>query len=782
MSSTPKSRLPVPLTDDDQRQILYASLLRYAPETVPLRERALERVVLSALIGSSETNPLRIGSIQTNLKFGASAPEIRVESIQAAIEKLVIEGKVARGEVKKRNAYYIVEESNEDLSKAIQSATRMFETVIGRLLKDLEPLIPHEKGTSICRTFIIECFTRFGRQIAKTVTGQLGAEDLARKPDVTEAFKVAIRDSGLEAEAIRSLKTRCVNFLKSSEPDDEKLKFYLTQGYYFAELLGLQNNQFDPLAEQAFANSVFYIDTNVLIVGLVSIDERAALFEELVQIAKRAGIKLRVTRATMNEARRVAADRTNEIARFILDLPEEFTELTNDRFLNAFLEAREMRPSLTPQEFMDPFEQLSETLAKWGIDVDDLTEEEIIGTRDLADVKQIIQEEAVVVRRHPKSANVVKHDLCHFAHVTDQRTQNPKTWFLTDDRSLLRAAARLVSPQMPLPFCFSLAGFLQSISPFLITKNEEQSFTDTFTHLLAENIFPTGTMFEIKELLVINQMHEDVLSSPSDQLVPALDYVKRNVLQGRPYRISDMGNVALALRKFTVSSADERRRMLENEAERFRKDAKTERGLREELQKRTALQRVEDQEKSERDRAEAEEEWNSVLNEKEERITRAEADKASMQEQIEGLRDADTKKGLQISTMAAQFAEAQQRQRRLYVLFGFVIGASLWIFNDTIFQVFTTKWASLAQSAGGVRATIGTLGSLVFTLPVIPFIKYLPWRPEFKVALLTAVVAVSIAFSRLVDPATWSAWSAYVTIGAAISAMLVFGIFRKHPQ
>jgi hypothetical protein len=257
------------LTVDDQRQVLYASLLRYAPETVPLRERALERVVLSALIGSSEQDPLRIGAIQENLRFGAYAPEIRVESIQSTLVKLNIEGKVGLTEVKTRTAYYIVPESNEDLGKAIQSGTQMFDTVLRRLLRDIDPRVSYDKGASICRKFIFECFTRFGRQIAKTVMGQLSAADLVRKPDVSEAFNAAVQDSGLEDEAIRSLQTICVNFLKSSEPDDEKLKFYLTQGYYFAELLGFQNNQFDPLAEQAFSGAVFYIDTNVLVAGLI---------------------------------------------------------------------------------------------------------------------------------------------------------------------------------------------------------------------------------------------------------------------------------------------------------------------------------------------------------------------------------------------------------------------------------------------------------------------------------------------------------------------------------
>ena len=53
-----------PLTPDEKRQVLYASLLRFEPAMRSLREEALNRVVMSSLIGADLEHPVRIGEIQ----------------------------------------------------------------------------------------------------------------------------------------------------------------------------------------------------------------------------------------------------------------------------------------------------------------------------------------------------------------------------------------------------------------------------------------------------------------------------------------------------------------------------------------------------------------------------------------------------------------------------------------------------------------------------------------------------------------------------------------------
>ena len=87
--------------------------------------------------------------------------------------------------------------------------------------------------------------------------------------------------------------------------------------------------------------------------------------------------------------------------------------------------------------------------------------------------------------------------------------------------------------------------------------------------------------------MMLIEMHQDVLDTPGDLLIPALDYVKHTVLQGEPYRAESCPRVALGLRTYLASSADEKRRELEEQtarsearARRTREEAASERRLR----------------------------------------------------------------------------------------------------------------------------------------------------------------------------------------------------------
>ena len=81
------------LGDEDRRRILYSALLRYGGETQPLRERALQKLVLSALFGTSEAEPLTVGQIQTTISSDGSNAKIRVETIQTILSAVILDMK-----------------------------------------------------------------------------------------------------------------------------------------------------------------------------------------------------------------------------------------------------------------------------------------------------------------------------------------------------------------------------------------------------------------------------------------------------------------------------------------------------------------------------------------------------------------------------------------------------------------------------------------------------------------------------------------------------------------
>ena len=237
------------MTVEEKRQVLYAALLRYSPEAGSLRERTLDRLVLVALLESSHSQPMKIGEIQTLTRLDSKSPGLRTDVIQDTLDRLMRCNKVDRALLNTRHAYYLTDTGRNDTDEA----------------KDTSALCNEHDGAHVCRTFVSECFARFGQQIAKSVTGELTKAKLVDAVDVQGAFQAAISSVSLSNEAIQSLEARCIRFLRSTERDDEELKFRLTQGYYVAQLLELNTYEFNPIADDAFREAVFYIDTNVLV-------------------------------------------------------------------------------------------------------------------------------------------------------------------------------------------------------------------------------------------------------------------------------------------------------------------------------------------------------------------------------------------------------------------------------------------------------------------------------------------------------------------------------------
>jgi hypothetical protein len=127
------------------------------------------------------------------------------------------------------------------------------------------------------------------------------------------------------------------------------------------------------------------------------------------------------------------------------------------------------------------------------------------------------------------------------------------------------------------PFCFGLIGFLQSISPFVVSDIEGSSLSAVFAELLKEQLITTERLFDSRELVLLAEMHSDVLSTDSSSLLPAIDFVKFSVLKGKAYKLEDFPKVSLELRKFLASSKDEQRKALEDLNAKLHSDANAER-------------------------------------------------------------------------------------------------------------------------------------------------------------------------------------------------------------
>lgn len=656
---------------EDQRQILYATLLQYAPEIGSLRERVLDRLVLVALLGTSSTSPLTTTAIRNRTRVAPSSPGLRIQLIQSTLNRLRSRGLVEYTHGKGKPTYYIGELGRRETKEAAAPVAELFTRVLDSMLRDTEHLCNRRDARTICRTFLAECFARFGERIAREITGKLSDVQLLASSDIDGAFHAATNGFDLSDEAHASLRTRCVRFLRSRDARDRDLKFRLTQGYYVAQLLGLDSNGFNPLAEDSFRGAVFYVDTNILIRSLLS-DEHGRSLSELMRVCDQLAIRVHVSRASLDEARTAVSVQYKRLQPILTRMPDTLVERANDDFIAAFLSAREENQQLTPESFFDRFNGITDLVTRLQITLDDRSSSEIVGGRDVSRECEMVRNAAIQSRGWAKSDAVCLHDVAHFMVVRSQRKSEPKTWFLTHDKTLAHAASQL-QPNA-LPFCLSLTGFLQSVSPFVEAPDVRDSLVNLFDAVLTGDISdPTGdALFSVDELMVIDEVRSDVRATSTDKLIRAVDHVKSTVLKGKPLNEADQKELRLELAKFLTSNTEEKLSKLEGEVE-------SEKGKRQEAE----------QELTERDK------------------------------KIEGL-EASVKTGRELR-------ERGERRERSLELRMAVLGALaafvLWTFDAAVlasvieFLQVQNRWTTLGQLA--VRLT----GSALFVWSVLPVIR-----------------------------------------------------------
>jgi hypothetical protein len=740
---------PPPLTVDEKRQVVYSSLLRYGTEAVSLRERALDRAVLGALIGSAADDPFRVGRIRENLHYRPEAPQIRQGAVQESIGRLKGEGKVDQTELRKVNAYFLTPAGAQEVTQVINSSEELFDPVLRGLLRDTAHLCSFDEGAHVFRKFVFECFGRFGQALARNITGHMTHEVFLRIADLEAAFKAAMAGRRLSEETVESLKARCFGFLQSSDPDGERLKFHLAQGYYFTQLLGFENGGFNPLNEHAFSGGILYLDTNVLLHGIVYLDETRELFVEMVQVAKRIGMEVCVTRATVDEARGVAADRMSLLAQIIDVVPEELSERTEDQFIQGFLLGRETNPELTITEFLAPFEHLTNFVeGELHLVIDDRTAEEIIASRDVERLAQTMNDAALRTRGWGKSGGTLGHDIAHYVAIQDIRASGRKAWFLTRDRTLLEAASHLDGDGPP--FCFGLIGFLHSISPFM-TMVEEQPFADIFADFIKEEAFPVGNIFDAQELAIIAEYHADVIATPPEQVVRAFDYVKSKTLEGRPYRRNDIPDVSLELKKFLASNKEEQMAALRAETERRAAE-----------QERLTLEKAEERRRRKAEEAVAARLRGELAGEKEE-VATTKTVLADTKTELADVRTA-------MSQQEQRFAARQHRARGMGAASGVAAGAIVWGLNDAIVAVLVQKIPALLSWNPYVVMGLNAIGALLFCVPAFYFVHRAKWGHYLKAGLYTVLIVATLVFSRLFTDDAISAMGKY---GDAASIVLV---------
>ena len=322
-----------------------------------------------------------------------------------------------------------------------------------------------------------------------------------------------------------------------------------------------------------------------------------------------------------------------------------------------------------------------------------------------------------------------------------------------------------------LPFCFPLAGFLQSVSPFLEAPEVEHSLVDLFSAILEGEIGDPSkqSLFSLSDLRIISDLHSDVLSTPSDQLISAFTFVKTRVLGGKPFDQEHHTRVALELKKFLTSSSDERQKALHEETLRQEHLVSIERERRVMAEKGIGDREAEI--------AHLRQQVADMDHQKEIAIKERKRRESAEQD----VKDKEEK----VAQLSGQVREARrqtsiEKKRGIYLRLALaLVGTSftclIWYFDSDIVDNILGFLGSSTKSDAWILPIIRFAGSVLMLLSCAPAVFLL--RQKHLLAGFTIVMAVSAGGLGLLKDSVVAEISGYLAIGwpLALAFLLMMG-------
>jgi hypothetical protein len=475
-----------------KRALLYSVRIRYCPETQPIREAAIDRIVQQLLLAGDNESGLT--SAQLHEQDGRLLPianfRISLPDIRSSLDRLSFSDRVSIVAMIHPRSYRLSEPAKAELAQVQADAEQRLDRIIKNLFKSgVGGWRQYEMPFLRCLSTI---FANLTAKYVGSLTGEVAKSDLFQQLSFDSAIREA-RAAYPETDE-SSLRAGMIAFFMEDSPDYSALKWNTAQNYYVAKALGL-----DPsgalLSREVFAGAELYLDTNVLISALEPVEAHHRTFKALGNACKNLGVNLAVTQISLDELRNVVEFHKETLRRIGQEVPEALRSRIGNIFYELYLQSAEPRDldSLF-HNFSHPLPALQDA---YGIE---LIDSAWFVTATFADGTRTVVEKIQSARKfRKKTERAALHDalLVRWVEIERSKSQS-KVWIITRDRTLPNVRSKDDEP-----LAISLDALLQWIAPISSEAYSDSDFLEMFSESIRLQLLPPENFLDLKDFCLL---------------------------------------------------------------------------------------------------------------------------------------------------------------------------------------------------------------------------------------------------------------------------------------
>lgn len=532
-----------------KRSILLSARIRFAPETQPIKETAIEKIIEQNLFVLDSTERLTLQEIieTGGLCLSGELPAISQLDLDKAIQRLVEAGRLEPGEKEGKESYKLATQVRGELRETHKSVEKRLDTVINMLFRDVKG------GSSIYKLPFFEClcliFSRLGEAYVRLLKGDVELDELIKSPSAIRALKeISIKYPQIDASQFEA---GLFTFFQESEPDYNTIKWNMTQNYFITKALGI-----DPsgllLSKEFFGRATFYLDTNVIIHALEPTARHHMSFMALSEACKKLEIDLQVCQISLDELRSAVDLRKEVIVKVADQIPEETAPRVHGIFYQLYREQLESKGSVDLDELFSDFYHPSHTLAEqfnvglidneWFIQAEPEPE-----TETMVDA---IREKYQSKRGRPKSRLTALHDALLIRWILKERDENAKNPLLVTLDTSLPEFKPAEEGKKTFPIAITLGAVLQWISPIAVQGDIEDDVADVFSETVKFQLLPQERFFTERDFLMFADMEWSCKELPAEDVERCIQYLRNNAPTLDPSKPEDREKLTLEITRF----------------------------------------------------------------------------------------------------------------------------------------------------------------------------------------------------------------------------------------
>jgi hypothetical protein len=396
------------------------------------------------------------------------------------------------------------------------------------------------------------CLTRIFSHLAETyvrsLKGEIRSDEVLKLPNLNRIMRNIKKryqfiDTSLFETAVTSF------FRNAADPDYSAIKWNLAQNFYVAKAIGIDSSG-QLLSAEVFGNSVFYLDTNVIIAAVEPKNPHHESFKALRQACQQLQIELKVCQISLNELRTLANHQRELISEVVDQIPEDTAPKVGGLFFDLYRDELEANGSVDLNELFRNFTNPMPLLGQdYGVElVDNYWFDKAKGRKETIQLVTAVNEESVNKRGRRKSDTVALHDALVLRWVQKER-ENGNTWLATLDNSLPRYIGNGKGPSTA-PLAIGLDAVLQWISPLAIPRDIEDDVAEVFSEAVKYQLLPQDSFFVLQDFIIFAALEMECKELPAEDVEGCIRYLKTNAADLDPTNPEDREKLSLEVSRF----------------------------------------------------------------------------------------------------------------------------------------------------------------------------------------------------------------------------------------